>query len=163
MSDDQLAQLRNKQIGFVFQAFNLIPRLPALRQVSLPLMYAGVSRAEREARAVQMLEMVGLGDRMDHRPDQLSGGQQQRVAIARALGMSPTLLLADEPTGNLDTASGLEIMALFKKLNEEGKTIIMITHEHEIADQTRRKIQLRDGIILSDTENGHHKQAKSKH
>jgi putative ABC transport system ATP-binding protein len=162
MSDDELARVRNKEIGFVFQQFNLLARTPAIKQVALPLMYAGVGRAERMERAEAMLKTVGLGDRMDHRPDELSGGQQQRVAIARALVSQPSILLADEPTGNLDSASGAEVMDLFDDLHEQGITVIMVTHSTEVAEHTARTVTLRDGAIISDhrhKKNGNHTQS----
>ena len=155
MSDDELARVRNKRIGFVFQQFNLLPRTPAIKQVELPLMYAGHGRHERRERATEALHAVGLGDRMDHRPDELSGGQQQRVAIARALAAQPTIILADEPTGNLDTASGEEILDIFEKLNARGITVIFVTHDPEVSSRARRVIWLRDGLIVSDSGNGH--------
>jgi putative ABC transport system ATP-binding protein len=150
MSDDELAVVRNKRIGFVFQQFNLLSRTPALHQVEMPLMYAGVSRKERRERARQALTAVGLGERMDHRPDELSGGQQQRVAIARALVAEPTLILADEPTGNLDTASGQEILNIFDDLNERGITIVFVTHDPDVSERAKRVVHLRDGLVESD-------------
>jgi putative ABC transport system ATP-binding protein len=150
MNDDELAAIRNKEIGFVFQTFNLLPRATALHNVELPLVYAGVPKEERLERARRSLELVDLADRVTHRPNELSGGQRQRVAIARALVMGPSILLADEPTGNLDSATGEEIMRLFARLHEEGNTIILVTHERDIAEHARRTIQLRDGRIESD-------------
>ncbi len=157
MSDDALARVRNKEIGFVFQQFNLLARTPAIKQVALPLMYAGVSRSERYDRAEAMLKQMGLGERMHHRPDELSGGQQQRVAIARALVGHPSILLADEPTGNLDSKSGAEVMDLFDELHEQGITIITVTHSPEVADHTERTVTLRDGVVTGD-----HRHEKSR-
>jgi putative ABC transport system ATP-binding protein len=148
-SDNQLSSLRNRTIGFVFQNFNLLPRETALENVALPLLYAGVHRKERNARAREALERVGLGDRLHFKPTQLSGGQKQRVAIARAMVLKPRLLLADEPTGALDTASGEQVMELFRQLNDEGVTIVMITHEQEIANHARRQLLIRDGRLTS--------------
>ena len=153
MSDDDQARVRNKRIGFVFQQFNLLPRTSALKQVSLPLMYAGYSRRERVEQATKALESVGLGDRIDHRPDELSGGQQQRVAIARALAVEPKIILADEPTGALDTQTGEEILQIFEGLHEQGITVIAVTHDPEVAERTRRTIMIRDGLIVSDGRN----------
>ncbi len=150
LNDDQLAQIRNQKIGFIFQAFNLLPRLSALKNVTVPMIYGAVSKEERIERAKQLLELVGLGNRINHTSNQLSGGQQQRVAIARGLAMNPSILLADEPTGNLATAQGEEIMEIFRKLNKEGHTIIMITHEPNIAAYAKRVIAMRDGKIVSD-------------
>lgn len=150
MNDGELAVVRNKKIGFVFQAFNLLPRLTALENVMLPMMYAGISHADRVKAAKAALKKVGLEDRMDHKPNELSGGQKQRVAIARALVNSPDIILADEPTGNLDTKSSEEIMSIFEGLNNEGATIIMVTHEPDIAMHTKRSIVFRDGMIVAD-------------
>jgi len=155
MSESDLATVRNKEIGFVFQTFNLLPRYSALENVALPLVYAGYSKSERNAKAKKALEDVGLGDRSGHRPNELSGGQRQRVAIARALVNDPSIILADEPTGNLDSKTSYDIMALFKNLNEKGNTIIMVTHEEDIAAYARRIIRLRDGVIESDMPNEH--------
>ena len=151
MDDDELARIRNREIGFVFQTFNLLPRLDCLRNVELPLIYAGIDAEERFDRALDALERVGLGDRVNHKPSELSGGQIQRVAIARALINNPSLILADEPTGNLDTSTSRDIMTIFSELSEAGNTIILITHEEDIAQYTRRFIRLRDGKIESDT------------
>lgn len=151
MDDDELARIRNREIGFVFQTFNLLSRLDCLRNVELPLIYAGVSPEERRERARQALEQVGLADRINHKPGELSGGQTQRVAIARALINNPSIILADEPTGNLDTATSHDIMEIFSKLSDAGNTIILITHEEDIARYTRRIIRLRDGKIESDS------------
>jgi putative ABC transport system ATP-binding protein len=150
MQDDELAAVRNREIGFVFQTFNLLPRATALQNVELPMVYAGIAREERNERAKKALERVELADRMGHRPSELSGGQRQRVAIARALVNNPSILLADEPTGNLDTVTGNEIMALFDNLHAQGHTIILVTHERDIADRAHRTIFIRDGKIASD-------------
>jgi putative ABC transport system ATP-binding protein len=150
MNDDELAAIRNREIGFVFQTFNLLPRASALHNVELPLVYAGVPKVQRLEQARRALELVDLGDRVNHKPHELSGGQRQRVAVARALVMQPSILLADEPTGNLDSATGEEIMRLFEKLHTEGNTIILVTHERDIADHAHRTIQIRDGQISSD-------------
>ncbi|MBN1428520.1 MAG: ABC transporter ATP-binding protein [Anaerolineae bacterium] len=149
MDDDDLARVRNQQIGFIFQQFNLLARTSALKQVALPLTYAGYSRRDRYERAEAMLKSVGLGDRIDHRPDELSGGQQQRVAIARALVTEPSIILADEPTGNLDTASGEEILAILDDMHQQGITIVMVTHATEVAERTERAIRLRDGLVVN--------------
>ncbi len=154
LSDDALADIRNRKIGFVFQAFNLLPRTTCLNNVMLPMAYAGVPKQEREATAIKFLEMVGLGNRLYHTSNQISGGQQQRVAIARALVLNPALLLADEPTGNIASTQAEEIMAIFQKLNNEGHTIVMITHEQDIAQHAKRIILVRDGKIIKDG-NGH--------
>jgi putative ABC transport system ATP-binding protein len=153
MNDDELAAVRNREIGFVFQTFNLLPRASALHNVELPLVYAGIPKVERLERARQTLAMVDLADRMDHKPNELSGGQRQRVAIARALVMGPSILLADEPTGNLDSATGEEIMKLFEVLHAKGNTIILVTHERDIAEHAHRVITIRDGKIESDARN----------
>lgn len=150
MDDAELAEVRNREIGFVFQTFNLLPRTTCLANVELPLIYAGVKASERKERASEVLAKVGLGDRLDHKPNELSGGQRQRVAIARALVNDPSILLADEPTGNLDTKTGDEIMLLFEELYKAGNTIILVTHENEIARYSRRIVRLRDGVIESD-------------
>jgi putative ABC transport system ATP-binding protein len=150
LAESQLATIRNRKIGFVFQSFNLIPRTRAVDNVALPLAYAGVRAAERRARALAALDLVGLSDRADHRPNQLSGGQQQRVAIARAMVTEPVLLLADEPTGALDTRSSEEVMGLFDGLNARGRTLVMITHEAEVAAHAKRVIEMRDGQVISD-------------
>ena len=156
MTDDDLALVRNRRIGFVFQQFNLLARTPALKQVELPLMYAGLGRRERLEKAKAALIAVGLGERIDHRPDELSGGQQQRVAIARALAADPSIILADEPTGNLDSASGNEILNIFDDLNARGITVIFVTHDPEVAERAHRTIMLRDGLVVSDSRNGRH-------
>ena len=152
MEDDQLAEIRNKEVGFVFQTFNLLPRSTSLENVELPLVYAGVLAEERRRRAEEALESVGLGDRIYHKPNELSGGQRQRVAIARALVNKPSILLADEPTGNLDSGTGREILAIFESLYNRGNTIIVVTHEKEVASYARRVIRVRDGFIESDQE-----------
>jgi putative ABC transport system ATP-binding protein len=151
MSDDQLAEIRNKEIGFVFQTFNLLPRTTALENVALPMIYAGASKAARKERAEEVLNDVGLADRMDHKPNQLSGGQRQRVAVGRALVNKPSIILADEPTGNLDSKTSLEIMNLFNEIHKAGNTVIIVTHEEEVAKHAHRVIRLRDGMIESDT------------
>ena len=151
MHDDDLAEIRNKEIGFVFQTFNLLPRTTALDNVALPMIYAGYTKSERSKRATEVLKQVNLGDRMDHQPNQLSGGQRQRVAIARALVNKPSIILADEPTGNLDSKTSVEIMKLFGDIHAQGNTVILVTHEEEIAEYAHRIIRLRDGVIESDT------------
>ncbi|MCB0454801.1 MAG: ABC transporter ATP-binding protein [Aequorivita sp.] len=151
MSDDELAEIRNKEIGFVFQTFNLLPRTTALENVALPMVYAGASKSERTERAKEVLTNVGLADRMDHKPNQLSGGQRQRVAVGRALVNKPSIILADEPTGNLDSKTSDEIMNLFNEIHKAGNTVILVTHEEDIAENAHRIIRLRDGIVESDT------------
>ena len=153
LDDDELARIRNQYIGFVFQTFNLLPRASALHNVELPLIYAGVSKKERRERAIDVLSKVGLGDRMEHKPSELSGGQRQRVAVARALVNRPSLLLADEPTGNLDSKTSTDIMALFDELHAGGQTIMVVTHEHDIAEHAHRTVTLRDGIVSDDVVN----------
>ena len=150
MKDDELADVRNQEIGFVFQQFNLLPRLTAWENVAVPLIYSGANKKEREERARAMLDKVGLGDRAHHRPNELSGGQSQRVAIARALINNPALILADEPTGNLDTKTSIEIMELFGKIQDGGNTVVLVTHEEDIANYTQRIIRIRDGIVETD-------------
>jgi putative ABC transport system ATP-binding protein len=150
MDDNELAKIRNKEIGFVFQTFNLLPRSDSLHNVELPLIYGGISSAERKRRAAEVLKDVGLGDRGHHKPNELSGGQRQRVAVARALVTRPSIILADEPTGNLDTKTGEEIMMLFEDLHRQGNTIILVTHEADIAEHAQRAIRLRDGVVESD-------------
>lgn len=159
LTDDQLADIRNRKIGFVFQAFNLLPRTSALQNVVLPMSYAGIPKAQREKRAEELLNLVGLGHRIHHTSNQLSGGQMQRVAIARALTMNPAILLADEPTGNIASAQADEIMNIFQKLNDDGHTVIMITHEPDIAVHAKRVITIRDGKIISDKKNKQQKRA----
>lgn len=150
MTDNELADIRNKQIGFVFQTFNLLPRSTALENVALPLVYAGVSREDREARAMKALQDVGLGDRVTHRPNELSGGQRQRVAIARALVTNPAIILADEPTGNLDSKTSYEIMGLLEEIHQKGNTVVLVTHEEDIARHAHRIVRLKDGLVESD-------------
>jgi putative ABC transport system ATP-binding protein len=150
MTQDELAEIRNKEIGFVFQTFNLLPRTTALENVALPMVYAGASRSERTKRAQEVLTDVGLSDRMDHKPNQLSGGQRQRVAVGRALVNNPSIILADEPTGNLDSKTSLEIMTLFDEIHQKGNTVIVVTHEEEVAKHAHRVIRLRDGMVESD-------------
>jgi len=153
MHDDELAEIRNKEIGFVFQTFNLMPRTTALDNVALPMVYAGFSKTDRNERATEVLTQVGLADRMDHKPNQLSGGQRQRVAVGRALVNKPSIILADEPTGNLDSKTSIEIMKLFGEIHANGNTVILVTHEEDIADHAHRIIRLRDGIIENDFKN----------
>lgn len=160
LSDDQLADIRNRKIGFIFQAFNLLPRTSALKNVMLPMRYAGVPMEERVKRATKYLEMVDLGQRLYHTSNQLSGGQQQRVAIARGLAMNPSILLADEPTGNIASAQAEEVMSIFQEINEQGHTIVMITHEPDIAAHAKRIITIRDGHIVSDVKNPHQVKAR---
>lgn len=155
MDDNELSEVRNREIGFIFQSFNLLPRYNAMENVALPLIYSGIPRSEREQRAVEALNNVGLGDRTEHRPSELSGGQRQRVAIARALINRPSIVLADEPTGNLDTKTSIDIMQLFEQIYKSGNTVIIVTHEEDIANYARRIIRLRDGKIESDTVNEH--------
>ena len=153
LKDDDLAEIRNKEIGFIFQTFNLLPRLTALENVSLPLVYAGYNSEDRKIKAQDVLEKVGLGDRMEHRPNQLSGGQRQRVAVARALVYDPSIILADGPTGNLDSKTSLDIMRLFEEIHEMGNTLIVVTHEEEVASHAHRILRLRDGMVESDLKN----------
>ena len=153
LSDDELAFVRNKQIGFVFQSFNLLTKLTALENVALPMIYAGMDKKSRNERAAALLSSVGLGDRMDHLPSELSGGQRQRVAIARALANNPAIIMADEPTGNLDSKSTIDVMNIFRGLYDEGRTIILVTHEPEIATYASRNVVLRDGLIAEDSQN----------
>jgi len=153
MDDSELAEIRNRQIGFIFQTFNLLPKLSSLENVALPLVYSGMSKSDRLDIAYETLANVGLGDRVDHRPNELSGGQRQRVAIARALVNNPAIILADEPTGNLDTKTSMEIMSIFEEIQERGNTIIVVTHEPDIAEHAHRIVKLRDGLIESDMKN----------
>lgn len=153
MEDADLAEVRNKEIGFVFQTFNLLPRLSSLENVALPLVYSGMSKSKRLERAQEVLGMVGLGDRVEHKPNELSGGQRQRVAIARALVNNPAIILADEPTGNLDTKTSIEIMGIFEEIHKRGNTVILVTHEPDIAEHAHRVIRLRDGLVESDKKN----------
>lgn len=160
LNEDQLADIRNRKIGFVFQAYNLLPRTTAIKNVMVPMMYGNINKEESFNKAEKYLAMVGLSDRLYHAPNQLSGGQQQRVAIARALSMNPSIILADEPTGNIASSQAAEIMHIFEDLNEQGHTIILITHEMEIAEYTKRIIHIRDGRIKEDKQNGHRKLVK---
>ncbi|MNL42600.1 Macrolide export ATP-binding/permease protein MacB [compost metagenome] len=153
MTDDELAEVRNKEIGFVFQTFNLLPKSTALENVALPLIYAGIKQSVREEKATQALNSVGLGNRVDHRPNELSGGQRQRVAVARALINNPSIILADEPTGNLDTKTSIEIMGLLEEIHSKGNTIILVTHEEDIAQHAHRIVRMRDGLIEADYPN----------
>jgi len=162
LTDDELADIRNRKIGFIFQAYNLLPRITSLKNVMIPMMYAGIPKEEREKRAKEYLTMVGLSDRMEHTSNQLSGGQQQRVAIARGLAMNPAILLADEPTGNIATTQAEEIMDIFRSLHRKGHTIVMITHEPDIARYAGRIITVRDGKIIADKKNGHALQRKRR-
>jgi putative ABC transport system ATP-binding protein len=156
LRDNQLAEIRNKEIGFVFQTFNLLPRYSALENVALPLVYAGIGKEEREVRAMEVLNQVGLNDRMHHKPNELSGGQRQRVAVARAMVNRPSIILADEPTGNLDSKTSIEIMELFKEIHSLGNTIILVTHEEDIAENAHRIVRLIDGLVGSDVRNEFH-------
>ncbi len=162
LTDNELAEIRNKEIGFVFQTFNLLPRATALENVMLPLVYAGLNKTQRKERAIEVLEQVQLSDRMDHKPSELSGGQRQRVAVARALVNRPSIILADEPTGNLDSKTSIEIMALFEEIHNLGNTVIVVTHELDIAKHTNRIIQLKDGLTLSEKVNKNKLSAYSK-
>lgn len=162
LTDDQLADIRNRKIGFIFQAFNLLPRTTVLQNVMLPMRYAGIPEAERKERATKYLEMVGLASRLDHTSNQISGGQQQRVAIARGLTMDPALLLADEPTGNIASAQAEEVMAIFQDINDKGHTVVMITHEPDIASHAKRVIMVKDGHLISDKKNEHQVRVQAK-
>jgi len=162
LSRDQLARVRGREIGFVFQGFNLLPRTSAIENVELPMLYQGISAKERHRRASEALSRVGLGDRIDHTPAQLSGGQQQRVAIARALVNRPTLLLADEPTGNLDSRTSVEVMGIFQELNDQGLTVLLVTHESDISDHARRVVTFKDGLVLSDSRVEHRRIAREE-
>jgi len=163
MSDNDLAQVRNKEIGFVFQSFNLLPRYTALENVMLPLVYSGIPKSEREERAVEVMEQVGLKERMHHKPNELSGGQKQRVAIARALVNKPAIILADEPTGNLDSKTSIEIMGLFEEIHKKGNTIILVTHEEDIAQYAHRIVRLKDGLVEWDKQNEHIRSVLQEH